>query len=158
MGKNRIKTIDVSARRAKLVEYRRQKRQYRDFYQELGYKSVSDASRDFNRTLKENLTAVETSVEIYRETALLELEDLTATALTVMRTQHYALGPGGKVTVDPITGAPLIDDGPKLAAIDRVLRIQDRQAKLLGLDAATKVDVSGGVKYEIVGVNPEDLA
>lgn len=158
MGKNRAKTAEVSARRAKLIEYRRQKRQYRDFYEELGYPSVGAASRDFNRVLKENLTAVETEVELYRESALLELEDLAATALQVMRTQHYAIGSGGKVAIDPITSMPLIDDGPKLAAIDRLLKIQQRQAQLLGLDAATKVDVSGGVKYEIVGVDPAALA
>ena len=157
MGKNRVKTIDVSARRAKLVEYRRQKRQYRDFYQELGYSSVGDASKDFNRVLKENLTAVKTGVELYREIALLELEDLSAKALTVMHAEHYVVGSGGRVAIDPATGSPVIDHGPNLAAIDRLLRIQDRQAKLLGLDAATKVDVTGEVKYEIVGIASEDL-
>ncbi|WP_188195602.1 hypothetical protein [Nonomuraea sp. SYSU D8015] len=42
-------------------------------------------------------------------------------------------------------GAPLVDDGPKLAAIDRLLKIQARRAALLGLDAEKKVSVSGGV-------------
>ena len=35
--------------------------------------------------------------------------------------------------------------------------LQERRAKLLGLDSETKVSVSGSVKYEIVGVDPEAL-
>ena len=36
-----------------------------------------------------------------------------------------------------------ISDGNDLAGIDRCLRVQERRAKLLGLDAAQKVDVNG---------------
>ena len=96
-------------------------------------------------------------IELYRESALLELDDLAAKALTIMNATHYAIAPGGKTVVDPITGGPLVDHGPNLAAIDRLLRIQERQAKVTGLDAATKVDITGDVKYEIVGIAPEDL-
>lgn len=39
-----------------------------------------------------------------------------------------------------------------------LLRIQEREAKLLGLDSAQKVEHSGGVKYEIVGIDPGSLA
>lgn len=47
----------------------------------------------------------------------------------------------------------VLDDAPVLAAVDRMLKIQERRAKLLGLDAETKVNLSGGVTYEIVGVD-----
>jgi Lon protease-like protein len=141
MGKNRAKTAAIAERRAKLIDYRRERRPYREFYAELGYSSPYAASRDFNRALEENLAKVRTSIEAYREAALLELDDLAAVALRIMASQHYAVGTGGRVALDPDTGVPLIDHGPNLAAIDRVLRIQDRQAKLLGLDAAQKVEV-----------------
>jgi hypothetical protein len=36
-------------------------------------------------------------------------------------------------------------------------KFQDREAKALGLDAEKKIEVSGGIKYELVGVDPEDL-
>jgi hypothetical protein len=39
-----------------------------------------------------------------------------------------------------------IIDGNDLAGIDRCLRIMERRAKLLGLDAAEKVDVQGLVE------------
>lgn len=39
-------------------------------------------------------------------------------------------------------GAPILDDGPVLAAMDRLLRIEERIAKLAGLDAPTRVDAT----------------
>jgi hypothetical protein len=36
---------------------------------------------------------------------------------------------------------PLLDDGPVLTAIDRLLKIQERRAKLLGLDAPARHEV-----------------
>lgn len=57
------------------------------------------------------------------------------------------------------------DDPTTLAAIDRLVRLDelliklaDQESKLLGLNAKTEVNVSGGVKYELVGVDPGDLA
>ena len=38
----------------------------------------------------------------------------------------------------------LLDDGPVLQAVDRLLKIADRRAKLLGLDAPKRVEVSDG--------------
>lgn len=39
-------------------------------------------------------------------------------------------------------GTPILDYGARLAAVDRLLKIGERQAKLLGLDAAQRVDVA----------------
>lgn len=52
---------------------------------------------------------------------------------------------------------PLEDDGPKLAAIAMALRIEERVAKAHGTDAATKVETSGTVKFEIVGVDVDQI-
>lgn len=141
MPRPRAERAAIADRRTKLIEYRRQRRPYQDFYEELGYSSPNAARRDFNRALEENLAAVRTSAEAYREEELLELDHLAATAIEVMRTPHYEVTAAGKIAEDPSTGQPLIDDRPKLAAIDRLLKIQDRRAKLLGLDSAQKVEV-----------------
>lgn len=141
MPPSRAKKAAVAARREKLIALRLKRRPYREIYAELGYKSPYAASRDFNRALEENLVAVRTSVEVYREAELLELDDLAVIAHKVMDTIHYAHGSGGRVVCHPVTGDALVDDGPRLAAMDRLLRIQDRRAKLLGLDAATKFEV-----------------
>ena len=38
-------------------------------------------------------------------------------------------------------GRPLEDSGPRLQAIDRILKVMERRARLLGLDAPAKSDV-----------------
>jgi len=98
--------------------------------------------------------------DIYREEAkdmiVLECERLDALqleALQVLQTKHVMISNGAVVRVhvkdekgnlqfDPSTGLPLSvpleDDGPKLAAIDRLVKIQESRRKLLGLDKPTK--------------------
>ena len=44
-----------------------------------------------------------------------------------------------------------------LKAIDRLNRLMERRAKLLGLDAVQKVSVDGGIRIELVGVDVEAL-
>lgn len=60
-------------------------------------------------------------------------------AMRVLRRAHVIVSHGRVVMDDD--GNPLIDDGPTLAAIGQLLRIQDRRAKLFGLDAPTKHEV-----------------
>ena len=45
---------------------------------------------------------------------------------------------------DPDTGEakPLLDDGPKLAAIDRLVKIRESYRRLFGLDRPVKVDAT----------------
>lgn len=87
----------------------------------------------------------------------LELERLDAMQLDVLgvlRANHYIVSGGtivrdylrdehGNIRVDTSTGTPLtaaiVDDGPRLAAVDRLLKIQERRSRLLGLDKPTKV-------------------
>src|SRR5690606_41267190 len=49
----------------------------------------------------------------------------------------------------------VLDDGPILQAVDRLIKIGESRRKLLGSDAATKMDVSGTVTSRIIGV-PDD--
>lgn len=82
------------------------------------------------------------------------LDYLQLEALEVLRGKHYLVSGGnivrdylrdehGNILVDHSTGTPLTaaigDDAPRLAAIDRLLKIQERRARLLGLDKPTKV-------------------
>jgi hypothetical protein len=63
----------------------------------------------------------------------------------VLEREHVTVSHGKiVVTPDPDTGEerPLIDDAPILNAVDRLLRIQERRARLLGLDAPVKRDIS----------------
>jgi|GEM_PF-1902587 len=141
MNPNRVLQIDFAQRRAKLVEYRRRKVPYADFYEELGYGSIQSARKDFTRALEYSIAAQHASVEVYREEQLEELDYLAEEAHKVMRATHYVVAPGGRIVEDPETGRPLIDDGPRLQAIDRLIKILNRVAKLRGLDAPQKLEV-----------------
>jgi hypothetical protein len=53
---------------------------------------------------------------------------------------------------------PLEDDGPVLAAVQTMLKVHERRAKLWGLDSATKVDMGvHQVKYEVDGVDMDQV-
>lgn len=51
-------------------------------------------------------------------------------------------GKDGDIVRDPETGAVVRDYSGKLAAMDRAVKMHERYAKLLGLEAPTKVDLS----------------
>ena len=82
------------------------------------------------------------------------LDRLYEAAVGVLERHHVTVSQGRVVQLD---GEPLPDDGPVLQAIDRLLKLQERRARLLGLDAAQKLDVSGNVSYTVVGVPDDDL-
>lgn len=73
-----------------------------------------------------------------RTVELERLDELLSRAWAIMDDRH-ALVSHGRIIQD-LDGRTLPDTGPVLAAMDRVLRIADRRARLLGLDAATKVE------------------
>ncbi|MER6350659.1 hypothetical protein ABT186_02085 [Streptomyces sp. NPDC001634] len=139
-GRSRAEHAAISARRAKLVDYRRKKIPYATFYEELGYSTVQAARKDFTRALEESIAAQHTSVEVYREEQLEELDYLAEEAHKILRARHYVVTQSGRIVEDPETGQPMVDDGPVLAAIDRLIKILDRVAKLRGLDQI-KVEV-----------------
>lgn len=141
MTVSRAKRADLAVRRAKLVQYRLEGRPYDDIYEELGYSSAHAASRDFSRALESNIAEQRTSMEVYREAELMKLDDLTTKAMKVLLSRHFVTTQAGKLVEHPETGQPLLDDAPVLAAIDRLLKIGDRRAKLLGLDAPQRLEV-----------------
>ncbi len=86
----------------------------------------------------------------------------------VMREIMHAKHPfvqGGKIVRGSILDADgneepgdiLYDDGPKMAAWDRILKIEARRAAMFGYDAEQKINMTGSVLYELVGINPELL-
>lgn len=131
----------VAERRAKLVQARLEGRRYEDIYEELGYSSRYAASRDFSRILEQNIAEQHASMEVFREAELMKLDDLTREAISILRTTHYVVTQSGRIPEDPRTGQPLIDHDMALKVIDRLVRIGDRRAKLLGLDAPQRVEV-----------------
>jgi len=122
-----------------------------------GYYDKSEARRGILRA-KADVARPAVSKLIATESE--ELDALYTEACAIIQRNHVTVS-HGKVIMwrNPETGEeePLLDDGPKLAAITAALRIRESYRKLHGLDQPAKQEITGGVKYEVVGVDPKDL-
>lgn len=54
-------------------------------------------------------------------------------------------------------GSQAEDHTGRVRAMDLVVKLQEREAKALGLDSPAKLDVGGAIRYEIVGVDEDAL-
>ncbi|PKV95908.1 Homeodomain-like domain-containing protein [Amycolatopsis echigonensis] len=79
----------------------------------------------------------------YRKVQLERLGEMRQAALLVLERFHYTVSQGR--VMNDLDGLPIEDDAPQLAAIDRLLRIEERIARLLGLDAPTRAEVEARV-------------
>jgi hypothetical protein len=87
---------------------------------------------------------------------LAKLDRLEAYLLGVMEREHLMVQHGKVVRLESedadgtMTLVPVLDDGPGVQAAAQLRQVSESRRKLLGADAAQKVDLSGGVRYEIV--------
>lgn len=149
---SRTDQILIAQRRTKMFEMRRDGAGFQEIADTLGYAGRTAASKDFCRMLERTIAKQHASIEVLRELELqrldAELQRLTRLYAKVERILdkfHVTVQFGKVISVD---GEPLEDDGPALAAVDRLVKIEDarrrngeRRAKLMGLDAAQKVEV-----------------
>jgi hypothetical protein len=152
-----IRTPETAARDARAAELRAEGWKLQDIAAELGYASKTSAIYAIRRVLREMVTGPGEKLVAYEAE---RLDTLYEAALEVLLRDHVTVSHGKVITmVDPETQEekPLLDDGPKLAAIDRLVKVRESYRRLLGLDAEKKIAVSGSVKYEVVGVDVEDL-
>ncbi|HEV7979833.1 hypothetical protein [Amycolatopsis sp.] len=153
--------IEVARRRAEAIKLRSQGLTWQQVADELGYASRGAACTDVTRALEIEREELAITVDMHRTVQIECLDAFTRAAWKVLKADHVTVS-HGKVVLHPETGKPLLDDGPKLAAIDRLLRIEERRARLLGLDVSVKqaLDLSGTVQlnYQINGVSMGDLA
>jgi hypothetical protein len=110
------------------------------------------AIRSYQRAIRE---VVQGAGEEALKVQVDRLEYLFAQTIEVLETDHVVVSHGRVVKDDE--GNPLIDSGPKLAAIREARANLESFRKLTGLDQPAKVQHSGGVTYELVGVDPEEL-
>lgn len=103
--------------------------------------SVTTAWRRIDCEITETLDPLRAKV---RELEIERLDRMQLIVLAVLDREHVVISDGRVVyrTDDDGKRAPVLDSGPALAAIDRLLKIQERRARLLGLDAAVKVDAT----------------
>ena len=122
--------IAVAERRGKALRLRAAGRTYDEITQALGYSTRSACIQDIQRALA--ATVAEPAAEL-RTLELERLDKALAVAFEVLTTRHLAHS-NGRVVLHPETRQPLRDDGPRLNAIDRIVRVSESRRKLLGLD------------------------
>jgi len=121
----------------------------------LGYASPGHAHQAVQKLL--DRIPVE-AVEALRKSENARLDAARAAALDVLRRRHVAVSNGQLVYEDKDgRQRPVEDDAPALKALEVIVRISERMAKLNGLDAAQQVELSGAVNWTLVGVDPEAL-
>jgi DNA-binding Lrp family transcriptional regulator len=125
-------------------------------YREIGERMGCSASAAHARVQRAYKAALTDSTDVALEFERDRLNALYRKAEEVSEKPHYQVA-HGKVVRDPDTNEPLIDDMPRLAAIARMQAIAESYRKLDGLDQPTKVQQTGTVKYEVVGVDVADL-
>lgn len=105
----------------------------------LGYGGKAHAHRAIQRVL---MDTIKEPAEEVRAREIMRAQEIYMMARAIARKQHPLVS-GGKVIYgrgeDGIE-VPLVDDSPKLGAMDRMLKAMERLAKLGGLDAATKFE------------------
>jgi hypothetical protein len=109
------------------------------------WRAVQRAKRDVLKPAVEKLIQTESE----------QLDQLYVMAMEILERNHVMVSHGRVVYGED--GQPLLDDGPRMQAIQTALRIRESYRRLHGVDQPAKTEISGGVKYELIGVNPEDL-
>lgn len=146
-----VRQPETVERDAQALALRARGKTYAQIAQALGYADKGAAYKAVQRGLSTPLQ--EPAAEL-RALEVERLDRMTEAVWGVLENEHLTVSHGRVVMHD---GKPLADDGPVLAAVDRLLRIAERRAKLLGLDSPTQARVDGQITYEVVGVEGADL-
>jgi hypothetical protein len=152
-GQNRfVRTLESAARDAQAAQLRAEGWTLTAIAEELGYYDKSTARKAIRGVLSEIVRGpAEKLLQLHMD----RLENLYDAALDVLETDHVVVSHGKVVT--GADGQPLMDSAPKLAAIREARQTLDAFWNLTGMKQPAKVAISGGVRYEVVGVDPEDL-
>lgn len=145
-----IRTRESAEMANRALDLRSEGKTYRQVAAELG-KDVHWTHDAVNWAIRETFRE---AAEYVRDLELMRLDQMYSAVMAVLKARHFTVSQGKIIYMGD---EPLKDDGPVLQAVDRLLKIQERRARYLGLDAEKKVSVSGGVKYEIIGIDPEQL-
>lgn len=150
---NRRQTSDATAaeRDARIWELRKQGFSLRAIGRDVGL-SAERVRQLLERGYQQ---LVYPQVEQVRALELERLDEMLRRAWAILDASHATVSHGRLVTDDEGNTVP--DTGPVLAAIDRVLRIGAQRAKLLGLEAPTRVHAEGTLRYVIDGVDLDQL-
>jgi hypothetical protein len=134
MAWSKFQRDDITIRRTELLRLRRQGVRYDDDrIGELGYSSPSAARKDLQRALEAHRAEEAAEASLYRQQENERLDELLEAIWPRATTPSPVFDKEGEV----------IDNVLDVRAVDTVLRLMDRRAKLNGLDMPTKAEVTG---------------
>jgi hypothetical protein len=160
MGVSRSKRAEVAERRATAMRLKAAGKTLDEIMAEVpGYRSRAAVSQDISRALQQRVRDEGEAADELRALELERLDALYKAAWEVLERPHLTVSHGKvvKLTRPDGTEMTLRDDAPTLQAIDRLLRIAERRAKLLGLDSPVKLETRGVLTFVVEGVDPEML-
>ena len=152
MPANIAKQAEVAERRTRVIAMKSRGARYADIARELGITESTarkDASLGFSLRAAELRSTVD---EIIAE-QIEELDSIRALAWRDAITRHPHVTQSGRTALNP-DGSIVYDTAPNDRARRTLLAVQERKAKLLGLDAALKINI----KAEIVTMEAFDKA
>lgn len=134
MAWSKLKLDEVTVRRTNLLKLRRMGVRYDDERIEaLGYSSPNAARRDLNRALEAHRNEEAAEIGIYRQQENERLDALLEAAWPRATEPHPLFNKDGEIVGEELD----------MRAVDTVLRLMDRRAKLNGLDMPLKAEVTG---------------
>ncbi|MGV2914717.1 hypothetical protein [Streptomyces alfalfae] len=134
MTASRAKQADTAQRRAALIRLRLAGVRFGDQrILDLGYESRGHASKDFVRALEQHRQEEAAEVATYRQQENERLDALLEAAWPQATTPSPIFNKDREIVGEEID----------MRAVDTVLRLMDRRAKLNGLDMPVKAEVSG---------------
>ncbi|MEW9521787.1 hypothetical protein [Streptomyces tubercidicus] len=133
MPHSKAEMAEVAERRAKLIKLRRAGHDFDHIVKVLGYSSRGVASKDFVRAIQERRDEQAAEVSAYRQQENERLDELLA-AVWDKATQP-----------SPVFDKErnLVGEEIDLRAVETVLKLMDRRAKLNGLDSPVRTELSG---------------
>ncbi|WP_329474261.1 hypothetical protein OIE75_40835 (plasmid) [Streptomyces sp. NBC_01723] len=131
---SKLKQDEIAVRRTALLKLRRQGIRYDDErILNLGYNSAATARSDLKRALEAHRDEEAAEVSIYRQQENERLDALLEAAWPAATTAKPIRNKEGDVVGEEID----------MRAVDTVLRLMDRRAKLNGLDMPARTELSG---------------
>jgi hypothetical protein len=158
------KVIEIEERAQRALDLRRQGLSYSQIAATMNSDKTT-AHRDVTRLLKRLAKQNDGLTAEFRALELERLDDLERAARRILTNSHVNISHGRVVydtEIDNITGevkkVKMMDDGPVLQAVHALIRIGERRARLLGIDAPTRAELTGAEGGPIVAVSTDDLA
>ncbi|MFB7359597.1 hypothetical protein [Streptomyces gardneri] len=134
MPASKAHQADTAARRADLIRLRRRGVPFDDSrILALGYASPGAARKDLVRSLETNRNEEAAEVSVYRQQESERLDALLEAVWPQATEKRAIFDKEGQ----------WVGEGVDVRAVDTVLRLIDRRAKLLGLDSPAAVELSG---------------